>query len=1085
MRGLAQREWMDILIMVLLSAWIIMSSARWYIYIIVTFSFLIYGFFGSWSFAQFNLNPCGTASAQTYTSLSSINFANLCKLSPSWIYPVSTLNNSTPNQCVSQSPQMTTINQITIVWNTLSWVCEVQLPTLCTNPTTSYMWASCSATYNPIGVCGPASTGYSFTNQSYTTPLCTVGTASPMNPSFPVPWASVSRICNSAWWASPTCTATRASQINNGVCGPAEHTYLDTDSTFIGALCSVGTESPLSPTFPSPGMSASWDCISPNGWSPDTCTIYRNPPATISNGSCGININSGQSYAYTATNRLGTNQVSFCAWGNIAWHSSLWTLAASFPWSWANINRNCEWVGSWSTSVWCTATRELSSPVGICGPTILGASFSSLTGGSSWLCLDSTVSGFITQSMNTTLYTARYDRSCFGTDVLQAPVACYAYQSPTPIAGMCNPWYNGQSVSYAQIQNATLCTQAGNTPILSAIPNNGTQWTWTCQWVGWAPSASCSANAVTDGLCTPYTTPQTQAPTNLCLLGVPTAVAINGGSYRWTCNGTNGGVASNLCSASCLNGQCTTVTTTTGTTTNNTTWTIITGMNGQTTPISLNQQCSDPDGCSCYNVTIVNGSICLPNTLTGVTDSIRTAIDVGQVCTDADGCICHGSNAILNGTICQTDGLIGMLPWSADLVISQAVSSGTIGRRSTLDMTLTYYNLGPNIATGARVEYYLSPLIKSIRTSAPYSIVQNSSSGYIETNEYQNNILVFPIGDIPTGENGQITISMVLNAKLTDKEVVNATSIASRVRDPRPLNNAQKIILWLDDQTSSVLGVYLVNPFIGIQTILSQYNSMNKRLRIDPVFQDVQRWDDNYMHIMTAVRNGIFEWYKFTYSRQMLPGNCTSRIEAINVIARMMYAAGSRDVYTTRQNGTAYVDLAGITRESQNFVNRAHERWLLRLLQPKQIRWSYYLEPNNNISQGKIKEMFYLIYQRYGFDPSVMNGLLTEEESCVTRGDLAYLVAHVMRNNPNIMMGYNDEFLAAVVAKTTNLSIANRRIQIQRMIDKLQTTDPSILFANGYDGESLVGILESAMAGRPYNPVVDVSSTSNFLYQKR
>lgn len=110
-------------------------------------------------------------------------------------------------------------------------------------------------------------------------------------------------------------------------------------------------------------------------------------------------------------------------------------------------------------------------------------------------------------------------------------------------------------------------------------------------------------------------------------------------------------------------------------------------------------------------------------------------------------------------------------------------------------MTLTYYNLGPNIATGARVEYYLSPLIKSIRTSAPYSIVQNSSSGYIETNEYQNNILVFPIGDIPTGENGQITISMVLNAKLTDKEVVNATSIASRVRDPRPLNNAQKIIL--------------------------------------------------------------------------------------------------------------------------------------------------------------------------------------------------------------------------------------------------------------------------------------------------
>ncbi len=152
------------------------------------------------------------------------------------------------------------------------------------------------------------------------------------------------------------------------------------------------------------------------------------------------------------------------------------------------------------------------------------------------------------------------------------------------------------------------------------------------------------------------------------------------------------------------------------------------GMNGQTSPVSLNQQCTDPDGCSCYNVTIVSGSICLPNTLTGVTDSIRTAVDVGQVCTDADGCICHGSNTILNGTVCQTDGLTGVLPGSADLVISQAVTSGTIGRRSTIDITLSYYNLGPNIATGTKVEYYLSPLIKSIRTSAPYTIVQTTSS---------------------------------------------------------------------------------------------------------------------------------------------------------------------------------------------------------------------------------------------------------------------------------------------------------------------------------------------------------------------
>jgi hypothetical protein len=65
------------------------------------------------------------------------------------------------------------------------------------------------------------------------------------------------------------------------------------------------------------------------------------------------------------------------------------------------------------------------------------------------------------------------------------------------------------------------------------------------------------------------------------------------------------------------------------------------------------------------------------------------------------------------------------------------------------------------------------------------------------------------------------------------------------------------------------------------------------------------------------------------------------------------------------------------------------------------------------------------------------------------------------------------------------MTIAQRRIEIQKIIEKLKITEPSVLSANGYDGESLVGILESAMAGRPYNPIVDVSSTSSFLYQQR
>jgi hypothetical protein len=42
-----------------------------------------------------------------------------------------------------------------------------------------------------------------------------------------------------------------------------------------------------------------------------------------------------------------------------------------------------------------------------------------------------------------------------------------------------------------------------------------------------------------------------------------------------------------------------------------------------------------------------------------------------------------------------------------------------------------------------------------------------------------------------------------------------------------------------------------------------------------------------------------------------------------------------------------------------------------------------------------------------------------------------------------------------------------------------------VLSANGYDGESLVGILEAAMAWRVYNPIVDLTTSKNFLYEKR
>lgn len=132
-------------------------------------------------------------------------------------------------------------------------------------------------------------------------------------------------------------------------------------------------------------------------------------------------------------------------------------------------------------------------------------------------------------------------------------------------------------------------------------------------------------------------------------------------------------------------------------------------------------------------------------------------------------------------------------------------------------------------------------MISKFRTSAPYTLIQVANSGYIESSEYQNNVLVFPVGDLKANEDGKIKIQLTMNAGLTDEEIFNSTSIASRVRDPKPLDNAQKISLSFETQKATTLGITLINPFLVLQKVVNQYDVMNKWLRIDPIFDDIQR----------------------------------------------------------------------------------------------------------------------------------------------------------------------------------------------------------------------------------------------------
>jgi hypothetical protein len=52
------------------------------------------------------------------------------------------------------------------------------------------------------------------------------------------------------------------------------------------------------------------------------------------------------------------------------------------------------------------------------------------------------------------------------------------------------------------------------------------------------------------------------------------------------------------------------------------------------------------------------------------------------------------------------------------------------------------------------------------------------------------------------------------------------------------------------------------------------------------------------------------------------------------------------------------------------------------------------------------------------------------------------------------------------------MSIIDRRIAIQKIIDKLKSTTPLLLSQNGYDAESLIDILQSSIDGNEYNPII-------------
>ena len=63
------------------------------------------------------------------------------------------------------------------------------------------------------------------------------------------------------------------------------------------------------------------------------------------------------------------------------------------------------------------------------------------------------------------------------------------------------------------------------------------------------------------------------------------------------------------------------------------------------------------------------------------------------------------------------------------------------------------------------------------------------------------------------------------------------------------------------------------------------------------------------------------------------------------------------------------------------------------------------------------------------------------------------------------------------------MSVADRRDILSRLIFKMKSISPTMLYKLGLDGETLNGTLSASMKGEEYNAIHDTSTPQNFFYE--
>lgn len=230
-----------------------------------------------------------------------------------------------------------------------------------------------------------------------------------------------------------------------------------------------------------------------------------------------------------------------------------------------------------------------------------------------------------------------------------------------------------------------------------------------------------------------------------------------------------------------------------------------------------------------------------------------------------------------------------------------------------------------------------------------------------------------------------------------------------------------------------------------MQSMLQRYRMIVDRIGLNIEFRDILPGHPRYMHIMTVSRMGIMVGYDYGHARYFSPNKCTSYVEGVIVAAKVMYTEGDNDVYKNMYQSTAFAD-ANFNPHITNFINWAYRKGVIAENHIVRENGQLYLRPHRAITHAEMKDMLYSMYRLANADTNVLKPLLTEMDACVTREEMAYTIAHILRGNPQIIMGLNDHFIQALYTKLQPLSVKDRRYVLNKIAFQLNEMSPARLY---------------------------------------